>query len=290
MANNLVDALFRTEALQLAPAEEVFWYTSGTVGPYYINTHFLFGGRAPAEALLQLIDDEKGRGASFLSQLEEALEAQYAAEPIYAEVIDCLVEEVGNKTGGDFDWISAGERRDWFFAPLVGRRLGKPVLYIYKDLKVILAGEDQATPVEDLSGGRSVHIADLVTEASSYLRGWLPALRERGGQMGWAVNVVDRGQGGSEILAGEGVEASYLLRVDESLFAQLHAAGRIDANQQELLGAYYRDPHGAMKAFLQERPHFIRRALASEDRRLAERARLLTEQNPYDLDPALFEG
>ena len=37
---DLVASLIRTQALRLAPADEVFWYTSGTVGPYYINTHY----------------------------------------------------------------------------------------------------------------------------------------------------------------------------------------------------------------------------------------------------------
>ena len=80
MTVELVEALLSTEALQVAPADEVFWYTSGTVGPYYINTHFLFGGRVVAEELLGFIDREKQGGAAFFADLEQRLESQYAAE------------------------------------------------------------------------------------------------------------------------------------------------------------------------------------------------------------------
>ena len=41
-------------------------------------------------------------------------------------------------------------------------------------------------------------------------------------------------RGAVRFLAGEGVGASYLLRVDETLFADLFAAGGIDQAQQGL--------------------------------------------------------
>ena len=48
MAFDLLEALLETEALRLPPPGEVFWYTSGTVGPYYINTENLYGGPTAA--------------------------------------------------------------------------------------------------------------------------------------------------------------------------------------------------------------------------------------------------
>ena len=61
-------------------------------------------------------------------------------------------------------------------------------------------------------------------------------------------------------------------------------AGRIQTEQKDLLTAYYRDPQGAMKAFLQAHPEYLRRALGASDERTAGRARMLVEQNPYGLD------
>ena len=50
-----------------------------------------------------------------------------------------------------------GSAADWFFAPLVARRLSKPILYIYKDLQMLLWAGGKAQVVEDLGAGRSVH-------------------------------------------------------------------------------------------------------------------------------------
>jgi orotate phosphoribosyltransferase len=289
MALDLIEALLQTEALRIAPAGEPFWYTSGTVGPYYVNTHFLFGGSKAAGALLEYIDGAKADRDRFPAALTARLEQQAARDPVYAGVIEALVALARAHGADQADGVSGGERRDWFFSPLVAARLAKPHLWIYKDLSLAWSCPGPAKEPA-LAGQRLVHVADLITEASSYLRGWIPAIAAGGGAMAAAVNVVDRAQGGAEALAGAGVPAFSLLTVDEELFAALRRAGRIDEAQQRLLLAYYRDPYAAMRALLQENAGFLRRALASPDRRTAERARLLVAQNPYDLDLAALIG
>ena len=119
---DLVASLIRTQALRLAPPGEVFWYTSGTVGPYYINTHYLFGGPETAQALLEFIDVDK-RAPDFAPRLLARCEAACVASEEYRFVIDALVEQVQTRHGkGDFDCISGGERRDWFFSATVAAR------------------------------------------------------------------------------------------------------------------------------------------------------------------------
>ena len=290
MALDLIAALIQTQALRLAPPGQVFWYTSGTVGPYYINTEFLYGGQAAAEELLCFIDAEKGDRQVFSERLQARVEAQAAVNPVFAGVIGALVERVRQVGGEGCDFISGGERRDWFFSGLVATRLGKPHLLIYKDHSAVLYREGKVAPVAGLEGKRMVHVADLITEASSYVRDWIPAIRQRGGEMGCAVNVVDRAQGGAEALRQAQVRSEALLRVDGELFAALRLAGHIDAQQEQVLLAYARDPHAAMKAFLQENPEFLRQALRSADERTAGRARLLTEQNPYKLATELLKA
>ena len=73
MAFDLLEALLETEALRLPPPGEVFWYTSGTVGPYYINTENLYGGPTAAGELLGYIDAESGR-ADFPLRLRERVD------------------------------------------------------------------------------------------------------------------------------------------------------------------------------------------------------------------------
>lgn len=290
MALDLIAALIQTQALRLAPPGQVFWYTSGTVGPYYINTHYLYGGQAPAEDLLRFIDAESGDHQAFAQRLQERVEAQAAADPVFAGVIEALVERARQAGGERADFVSGGERRDWFFSGLVAARLGKAHLLIYKDHSAVLYREGKVEPVSGLEDKSTVHVADLITEASSYVRDWIPAIRQRGGEMVCAVNVVDRAQGGAEVLHQAGVRAEALLRVDGELFATLRRAGHIAAQQEQVLLAYCRDPHAAMKAFLQENPEFLRQALRSTDERTAGRARLLAEQNPYQLAPDLLQG
>ena len=52
----LIKWLFETNAFRVCPENEPFWYTSGTIGPYYINTHFLYGSERKAMELLEYID------------------------------------------------------------------------------------------------------------------------------------------------------------------------------------------------------------------------------------------
>jgi|APSaa5957512622_1039677.scaffolds.fasta_scaffold39624_2 orotate phosphoribosyltransferase len=288
MAFDFVEALTRTQALRIAPPGEVFWYTSGTIGPYYINTHYLYGGPEKAEGLLSFINEEKENRSRFPERLHEQVRRNYEEEEVFRSVVDLLVERVRECVGERFDWISGGERRDWFFSAAVADQLGKPHLLIYKDLSRTLFSSGVPEEGAELEGVRTVHVADLVTEASSYIRAWIPAVAENGGGMAYSANVVDRGQGGIGVIEGAGVAAGALVRVDEELFAALRQAGHIDATQQETLVAYYRDPHGAMKAFLEGNPEFLRKALESSDERTATRARMLVEQDLYGLDAGDF--
>ncbi|MBQ43438.1 MAG: orotate phosphoribosyltransferase [Gemmatimonadetes bacterium] len=287
MIDDLVEAIIQSQALRIAPAEEVFLYTSGTVGPYYINTHYLMGGPGPAEEFLTFIDSDKDEIERFPVDLLARIQTAYEDNAGYRAVVDALVGRAKAEMGciGMVDGVSGGERRDWFFSPAVAHRLGVSHLYIYKDLRTVLhesqgRGGERA---EDIDGMRFLHVADLVTEASSYIRGWVPALRDRGAEMAYALNVVDRAQGGMEALADMGVAGGSLLRVDEELFGVLLDRAVIDERQRQALTVYFRDPESAMRTFLTTHPDFLARSLAAEDSRVAHRARLLVDEDPYGL-------
>ena len=51
MDDPIIKWLFQTNAIQVCPEDRPFWYTSGTLGPYYINTHYLYGSKEEAENL-----------------------------------------------------------------------------------------------------------------------------------------------------------------------------------------------------------------------------------------------
>lgn len=286
MTFDLLTALLDTQALRLAPPGEVFWYTSGTVGPYYINTEYLYGGPEQAQQLLTFIDEHK-EDADFSQRLQERVEKQYAENAVYCQVVDGLVA-LARESGADFNSVSGGERRDWFFSLAVAERLGKPSVLIYKDGRTVVLDGQKLRPVctNDMD---VLHVADLVTEASSYVRDWIPAVAAGGGRIAYAANVIDRGQGGLETLAKQDVAAGSLMRIDDALFGRLRAMGQIDAAHHDLLIRYHRDPHAAMRAFLQWRPQIVRAALKGDDARVAERAHLLVTKNPYALDARLWQ-
>ncbi len=283
MSVDLIQALVDSEALRIAPPGEVFWYTSGTVGPYYSRTEFLFGGADAAEDLLAFIDSDS-RAADFYQHLGERVSTRLDNDDAFGGVIDALVAAIRSHPGAhDLDCISGGERRDWFFSLPVALRMGLPHLYIYKDGDTFLADGDAVATIDDLNGRRTAHVADLVTEASSYARAWIPAIRGRGGEMLMAANVIDRAQGGMDVISEAGVAAMALLRVDETLFDELRQRQIIDDAQRVVLLDYLGDPKGAMKRFLQANPCFLERALASDDARTVERARLLVDEDVYGL-------
>ena len=282
MSFDLLNALMETQALRVASERQVFWYTSGTVGPYYINTENLYGGPDAAGELLSFIDAEKS-SPRFAFNLRERLLRQYEKNAIYRDVVDALVDRAKRALEVNIDAVSGGERRDWFFSLTVAECLGKPNLLIFKNRKRVLFDGKNVTH-EGVDGLRTLHVADLVTEASSYFRDWIPLVAEGGGGIEYSANVVDRGQGGIEALCESGVPSSALLRVDGALFKRLAELGHIGSPQADLLTAYYRDPHAAMRTFLLDHPDFLQNALRGDDDRTRARAQLLVDGNVYGLD------
>ncbi len=285
---NLFDLLLSTQALEIAPALEPFWYTSGTIGPFYLNGHFLYGNRQKAEELLAFIDQHTHDRRGLLIALQERTQKNYEEDEGYRTVIDHAVALAQTQIGTEhITYVSGGERRDWFFSFMVAHRLNKPMLAIFKDQTALLFSSKQKT-CEALSqgeGAKVLHVADLVTEASSYTRAWLPAVQQCGGELCWAINIVDRGQGGEKILRQHGVAPFHLIQLGAPFFEHLHRAGYFDTAVKEMLCAYLNEPRASMKRLLESHPEIIRAALRSDDAKTQQRAELMIKQNFYNLSP-----
>ena len=268
--NTLLEALFACRALRVAHENAPFWYTSGLFGPYYINTHYLFGSEAEAKALLQVIDqglgDPSPAGRQQLMQdLYAACSAQYEKSPIYRLTIDQLCI-AARKLGAEA--ISGGERRDFFFSIPVSQRLGLPHIALFKD--------GSAYHPDLPAGFKVLHIADLVTSASSYTRAWIPTLHKLGYNLDHTLVVVDRCQGGEAILADAKVELHALLRLEPSFFQDAQTSGQISEAQLGALSRYYQNPQGYVEHFLQEHPNFLEEE-AQKDAKTAERVKRLRQ-------------
>lgn len=275
--------LFETKAIRVCPKGNPFWYTSGTIGPYYINTHFLYGSEEKANMLLEIIDKEKKNKFTCPQKILNLVLENYSQDLTYKRVIDTMNEFIKDNINlYEVDYISGGERRDWFFSLIIAHMLKKPHITIFKDLKTVIGNDDKYTEVEDLKGKKVLHIADLITEASSYDRVWIPAVKDKGGEIKWSVVVVDRKQGGEEFLSTKGIKAYSMVDVDENLFKKALAMQLIDEDQYNMIIDYIDNPKGAMKDFLKSNPEFIQNAMKA-DVKTRERAELCIEKNIYGI-------
>lgn len=278
---NLINWLFETNAVRVCPEGKPFWYTSGTIGPYYINTHFLYGSEGKALELLEKIDAAKAEKLSCPEKLLPAVEANYASDRIYKGLIDSMLDFIkSNIDVENIDYVSGGERRDWFFSLLVAKGLEKPHITIYKDLSAAITENGETRAAESICGARVLHVADLITEASSYERAWIPAIRNICGQMTESIVVVDRLQGGAELLEKNDVCSFAMVSINKEFFDKALDLGHINKGQYDMLLDYTADPRESMKSFIKGHPEFLENALKA-DSRTKERAQLCIDKGIY---------
>lgn len=283
--SNIVSYLFETNAIRFCEENKPFWYTSGKIGPYFINTHFIYGSEKEAVELLSFIDESLSDKMTLPEKVFNKVLKQYNENKIYHDVIKNIksyIEE--NINVNEIDYISGGERRDWFFSNIIAYLLKKPHITIYKDLSTVESNYDfsKTKEVSNLEGKKVLHVADLITVASSYIRAWIPAIKNLGANILWSCVVVDRMQGGKEKLEAEGVKSFSLVNVDSSLFKSALDMGIINESQLELLNNFFKDPDNSMRKFLIDHPEFLENALNS-DEKTKKRAKLLVDGNLYNL-------
>jgi orotate phosphoribosyltransferase len=285
MNQELIGYLFDTKAIRVCPKDKPFWYTSGKIGPYYINTHFLFGSEDKANTFLAEIDRLKNDRLICSDEFYKLAKENYESDPIYKGTIDALVDYIGEHLNiSGIDYVSGGERRDWFFSFLVADILKKPHITLFKDLSAVIYQDGKSEKAENLNGASVLHVADLITTASSYERAWVPAIEQLNGKMKWSVVVVDRLQGGSEVLKKLGVESHALVDISADVFEEACKNGYIDDSQLKLALDYMNDPESTMEAFLKSHPNFLEEAL-SNGGKTAERAKLMVESDFYHVKP-----
>lgn len=278
--------LFETNAIKICEENKPFWYTSGKIGPYFVNTHFIYGSEKDANELLSSIDDALSNKLTLPKKVFDKVLAQYNNNKIYQDVINTVkryIEE--NIDVSEIDYISGGERRDWFFSNVLAYLLNKPHISIYKDLSTVVSDSkfENSEIITELSGKKVLHIADLITVASSYIRAWIPAIENLGSKICWSCSVVDRMQGGAEKIVEKGIKSLSLVKIDLSLFEKALELNIINSNQLEMLKNFIDNPDETMKQFLIEHPEFLENALNS-DGKTKQRAKLLIDGNLYGLN------
>lgn len=254
--------LFDTNALQVSEHTQPFWYASNTFGPFFINTHYLFGSEYEAKDFLNTIDDHAMQKDTAPILFDRTVYRQYQNNRVFKFVIDTMTEKIRDLIDvQSIDFISGGERRDWFFSYMVARLLDKPHITIFKDLYSNVLYNGQIEETTDLSCKKVIHVCDLVTMASSYLKSWIPAIEKHNGKLYDTFTVVDRCQGGKEILLSNDIRLVSLVDIDKTLFDEALNRSIINQAQYDMILSFMKDPVEFMESYIRENPNFIRQSI-----------------------------
>ena len=287
--SKLMSLLFETNAFKVAEENNPFWYTSGKIGPYFINADYLYGSEQDSKDLLAFIDQELENESKtdIPEHIFKKVLDHYNTNEIYKYVIDQMKEYIETNIGVEnVDYISGGERRDWYFSNIMAYLLNKPHVTIYKDLTTVVSTSDftSSEPVSSIEGKNFLHLADLLNQSASFTRAWIPAIKNLGSNIVWSIFAVDRMQGGTETLTNDGVKVHSLLQIDDSLFTTAKELGVINDEQLTMLRNFKNDPDGSMKQFLIDHPEFIENAKKSDNPKTVKRVNTLIEQNIYGIN------
>ena len=287
MSNKLVSFLFQTNAFKVCPENTPFWLTSGLISPYFVNTHFLYGNESDSVELLNFITNSL--------EIEDKLDLpglifkkvlyQYEHNEVFKTTIDSLktlVEE--NIDVHSINYVSGGERRDWYFSMMIAHLLGLPHITLFKDQSAVVSTCDfeECTEVQKLEGQKVLHVADLLTKASSYVNYWQPAIKNLGAEIVWSAVVVDRQEGGEATLQELNIKSLSLIKLDNSLFENALELNIITRNQYDMLIDFKKDPYTYMRNFLLAHPEFLENAL-NADPKTAKRAQTCIDNDLYNL-------
>ena len=283
--SNIMSYLFETKAVKFCEENKLFFLTSGVISPYFVNTHFVYGNEKDAVELLSFIDECLADKITLPKKVFEKVLVQYQNNEIYKNVINTMLKYIEDNINiSEIDCVSGGERRDWFFSNIIAYLLKKPHISIYKDLSTVISDSnfENTEVVTSLENKKVLHVADLITVASSYIRAWIPAIKNLGANICWSCVVVDRMQGGKDKIEEEGIKSLSLVQVDTELFKKALDMGIINENQLEMLNGFFKDPDNTMREFLINHPEFLENALQA-DEKTQKRSKLLIDGNLYNL-------
>lgn len=142
--------------------------------------------------------------------------------------------------GCDFDAVAGGATAGIPYASYLAADLNRPLLYVRKSTKDY--GTHSQVEGTVTEGWRVLLVEDLITDGGSKLP-FLDALEGAGTAVTDALVLVNREQGGAEVLADRGVALRALVSRSEAL-ARGIAAGRLAPAALAEVEAYFADPAG----------------------------------------------
>ncbi len=273
--------LFETEAIKVACETSPFWYTSGTIGPYFINTHFLYDGEKEATNLLDIIDKSLNSPLELAKILWDKVVDFYKTNERYKSVMDTFYNELKNiDEFKNSSFVSGGERRDWFFSIVIAFLSKKEHLFIFKDLSIYTKDKK----IENIGNKKVSHIADLITQASSYERAWIPAVKKIGANITFSASVVDRNQGGFDFLKSNKIYPYSSVVINEDFFKTAKINGVINDEQYNQIIEFTKDTNKFGKEFILNNVNFLKKSLVNSDNSISSKAKRCLSDNPYEIN------
>ena len=85
--SNIISYLFETKAIKFCEENKPFFLTSGSISPYFVNTHFLYGNEKDATEFLSYIDTLLNDRINLPKKVFDKVLVQYQNNAIYKYLI-----------------------------------------------------------------------------------------------------------------------------------------------------------------------------------------------------------
>lgn len=161
------------------------------------------------------------------------------SDPDFLRLFGAVAALILSRRGARCDAVAGGETAGIPFAVALAGDLAKPALYVRKKPK----DYGIATRLEGelpFPGARVLLVEDLITDGGSKMT-FIEALRSAGAVVEDALVLFDREQGGTELLASQGVRL-HSVTDRKTAFAVGHSAGLLDQDAVTSIEIYFRDP------------------------------------------------
>lgn len=108
--------LFETKAIKFCEENKPFFLTSGTISPYFVNTHFLYGNEKEATEFLSYIDTLLADRINLPKKVFDKVLVQYQTNSIFKYTIDTMIKAIKDNVNIDeIDYISGRRKKRLVF-------------------------------------------------------------------------------------------------------------------------------------------------------------------------------
>lgn len=280
--DGLTKVIFSTQAVSIWNNAKgpVFWYAAGVPGPFYVNTEKLIGAQA-AEKLLSGISTivaKSGSPAEKSAEVETLVMSEYKSNPTFQTLIATMIRDARAQFKDSYNVISGGERRDWFFSIPFALESGLDHIYLFKDHSVHIQKNPASKALDE---HKVLHVADLINNAASYFKSWLPILEETGLKMMGTACVINRGSVGIDKLKEAGIPTCSLKTIDQAFFDDLRTIRLIDETVAQEIDLYFSSKEDWARKYILSKPDLIGKEQL--DAKSKERLQSFLKNDPWNL-------